>query len=203
MNTDTPAKEQSAHTSPEEKSRQYKGIRMRKWGKWVSEVRLPNSRDKIWLGSYDTAEQAACAYDAAVYCLRGSKTKFNFPNSIPAIPSASSLSREQIQVAAAKYALDQIPSNSNPNNKSVSTEETVSPSKSSSVSEIEPSCESQVVSEEQDSMLWESLLEDSDVNQGFNLEKLPSLDAPGMPDFLSPIEEQGSIIFDDQDLWSF
>ena len=94
-----------------EESRQFKGVRMRKWGKWVSEERIPNSRAKIWLGSYDTSEQAARAFDAAIYCLRGpNATKFNFPDSVPVIPAASSLSRRQIQIAAAKYARDQIPS---------------------------------------------------------------------------------------------
>ncbi|XAR51099.1 hypothetical protein NMG60_11005635 [Bertholletia excelsa] len=82
----------------------YKGVRMRKWGKWVAEVRQPNSRDRIWLGSYDTAEEAARAYDAAVFCLRGSATTLNFPDDPPEIPSASDLSPPQIQVAASRHA---------------------------------------------------------------------------------------------------
>jgi hypothetical protein len=89
------------------KLQQFMGIRMRKWGKWVSEIRMPNSRGRIWLGSYDTPEKAARAYDFAVYCLRGSKAKFNFPNSLPKFPCASSLSPPQIQAAAANFAAEE------------------------------------------------------------------------------------------------
>ncbi|MCL7026067.1 hypothetical protein MKW94_027935 [Papaver nudicaule] len=82
----------------------YKGVRKRKWGKWVAEIRLPNSRERIWLGSHDTPEKAARAFDAALFCLRGHGAKFNFPDNPPNIEGASSFSRDQIQEAAAKYA---------------------------------------------------------------------------------------------------
>ncbi|KAK4483705.1 hypothetical protein RD792_010907 [Penstemon davidsonii] len=77
---------------------------MRKWGKWVAEVRQPNSRDRIWLGSYETEEEAARAYDAAVFCLRGPSVVLNFPDDPPEILSAGELSPSQIQVAASKHA---------------------------------------------------------------------------------------------------
>jgi hypothetical protein len=82
----------------------YKGVRKRKWGKWVSEIRLPNSRQRIWLGSYDTPEKAARAFDAAQYCLRGRSAKFNFPENQPEIDGARSMTPSEIQAAAAKYA---------------------------------------------------------------------------------------------------
>ncbi|KAI3933899.1 hypothetical protein MKX01_028225 [Papaver californicum] len=82
----------------------YKGVRKRKWGKWVAEIRLPNSRERIWLGSHDTPEKAARAFDAALFCLRGQGAKFNFPDNPPNIQGASSLSRAEIQESAARYA---------------------------------------------------------------------------------------------------
>ncbi|KAL5976422.1 hypothetical protein ACLOJK_020753, partial [Asimina triloba] len=57
----------------------FKGVRMRNWGRWVSEIRVPRSRSRVWLGSYDAPEKAARAYDAALYCLRGPGARFNFP----------------------------------------------------------------------------------------------------------------------------
>ncbi|KAK4370492.1 hypothetical protein RND71_009967 [Anisodus tanguticus] len=86
----------------------YKGVRLRKWGKWVSEVRLPNSRERIWLGSYDTAEKAARAFDAAQFCLRGPKAKFNFPDSPPNIYGGQRLSPAEIQAVAARFANDYV-----------------------------------------------------------------------------------------------
>ncbi|TYH66101.1 hypothetical protein ES332_D06G100100v1 [Gossypium tomentosum] len=87
----------------------FKGVRKRKWGKWVSEIRLPNSRERIWLGSYDSAEKAARAFDAALFCLRGCSAKFNFPDNPPEIAGARSLTRPQIQAAAAQFANSEPP----------------------------------------------------------------------------------------------
>ncbi|KAF8036142.1 hypothetical protein BT93_C1981 [Corymbia citriodora subsp. variegata] len=82
----------------------YKGVRLRKWGKWVSEIRLPHSRERIWLGSYDTPEKAARAFDAALYCLRGRHAQFNFPNSPPDIAGAQGLTPQEIRAVAARFA---------------------------------------------------------------------------------------------------
>ncbi|KAJ8501200.1 hypothetical protein OPV22_011752 [Ensete ventricosum] len=62
----------------------YRGVRRRKWGTWVAEVRLPSSRARLWLGSYPTPEMAALAHDAAVYSLRGPGAARNFLGHPPA-----------------------------------------------------------------------------------------------------------------------
>ena len=85
----------------------YTGVRKRKWGKWVAEIRLPNSRERIWLGSFDSAEKAARAFDAALYCLRGPGARFNFPDNPPEIPGGRSLTPQQIQVVANRFACEE------------------------------------------------------------------------------------------------
>ncbi|KAL6844442.1 hypothetical protein ACP4OV_026115 [Aristida adscensionis] len=61
------------------KLQRFRGVRQRHWGSWVSEIRHPLLKTRIWLGTYETAEDAARAYDEAARLMSGPAARTNFP----------------------------------------------------------------------------------------------------------------------------
>ncbi|XWS72927.1 hypothetical protein CRYUN_Cryun02cG0081600 [Craigia yunnanensis] len=66
-------------------SKKFRGVRQRHWGSWVSEIRHPLLKRRVWLGTFETAEEAARAYDQAAILMSGRNAKTNYP--IPQTPS--------------------------------------------------------------------------------------------------------------------
>ncbi|XP_047085267.1 ethylene-responsive transcription factor ERF021-like [Lolium rigidum] len=88
----------------EQDREQYRGVRKRKWGKWVSEIREPGKKTRIWLGSFESPEMAAVAHDVASLRLRGRDARLNFPDIAHLFRRPATAEPDDVRAAALEAA---------------------------------------------------------------------------------------------------